>query len=70
CDLAKDTFAPNRHLELGFPVRYWDKNGFVSTLVKYDEGYKADKLLFEIPADYFKMSVTQMRQKASSANVF
>jgi len=69
CDLAKNTFAPSRHLQRGFPVRFWDANGFSSTLLNFEEDYAADKLLFELPADYVKLSVTQMRQNASASNV-
>ncbi|MDH5181795.1 MAG: hypothetical protein OEZ39_02840 [Gammaproteobacteria bacterium] len=65
CDMARHTFAPNRHLQHGTPVVLWHKGVFVNTLVDYKENYKADKLLFELPKDYQTTSITELRSGAA-----
>jgi hypothetical protein len=61
CDMANNTFAPSRHLKLGFPVQEW-KPGYSRTLLEYHEDYQVDPKLFELPKDYFQFSVQDFRE--------
>lgn len=57
CGLARNIFAPTRHLAHGFPVQEWDPQGHSRSLVSYREGVAFDPALFQIPADYAAFSV-------------
>ena len=61
CEMAGNTFAPSRHLKFGFPVQEW-KQGYSRTLLEYNEDYKIDPKLFELPKDYFQFSVQDFRE--------
>lgn len=60
CTIAMDTFAPTRYLQHGFPIQEWHP-GYSRTLVNYDEHFKPDPKLFEIPQGYFTFTVEQIR---------
>lgn len=61
CDMASNTFAPSRHLKLGFPIQEW-KEGYSRTLLEYHEDYAIEPSLFELPKDYFQFSVQDFRE--------
>ncbi len=61
CDMSMSTFAAGRHLKHGFPIQEWSVDGDGRTLVDYDESYKPDPALFELPEDYRHFSVQDMR---------
>lgn len=61
CDLARHTYAPNRHFKQGLPVVYWQEGGASISLLDYKEDYQADKLLFELPKGYQQFSITELR---------
>lgn len=60
CDISMSTFAPTRHLQNGFPVQEW-KQGYARVLVDYNEEYKADPKLFELPKDYLVYKLQDYR---------
>jgi len=60
CGLANTVFAPTRHLDQGFPVRWQDMNGKTSQLVDYRTGTAAPAL-FELPPSYERISMAEMR---------
>lgn len=60
CDIARDTFAPTRYLQHGFPIHWWYP-GYSRMLMDYKEHYQADPKLFEIPSGYFTYTVQQVR---------
>jgi len=62
CDLAKDTFAATRLLKFGFPVQTLGKRKYSRTLVDFDENYKLDIKLFDLPKDYKRYSVQDLRE--------
>lgn len=62
CDMSMSTFAAARHLEYGFPIQEWTPNGTGRTLMDFDDNYKADKNLFELPEDYRLFSVQDFRE--------
>lgn len=61
CELAKHTYAPNRHFKHGMPVWIWQEGGDRTELVDYKKDYQADKLLFEIPKGYQQFSINELR---------
>jgi len=62
CDLAKDTFAPTRLLKFGFPVQTLGKRNYSRTLVDFDDNYKLDVKLFDLPKEYKRYSVQDLRE--------
>ncbi|MFP3873317.1 MAG: hypothetical protein ACLFQT_05275 [Thiohalophilus sp.] len=62
CDMSMSTFAAGRHLKHGFPIQEWSVDGDGRTLVDYTEDYEADPALFELPEDYRRFSVQDMRE--------
>lgn len=62
CSLAKSVFAPNRHLQKGFPIQLWGPDGTQSVLLDFKRDYEADKTLFEIPASYSQLNIQELRQ--------
>ena len=62
CDLANDTFEPSRLYKFGFPVQTMGRRNYVRTLVDFDDKYKADKKLFELPKDFKRYSVQELRE--------
>lgn len=60
CSIARDTFAPTRYLQHGFPIHEWRK-GYSRMLVDFKEHYQPDPKLFEIPQGYFTYTVQQVR---------
>jgi hypothetical protein len=63
CDLADSVFEPNRHLAYGFPVRTAQPGGRVRMLIDYDDHYAPDKKLFELPADFARFTIDDMRAR-------
>ena len=61
CNLARSIFAPNRHLQDGFPVQVWSPDGSHSVLLDFKKDYVADKTLFELPSSYQKLDIQQIR---------
>jgi len=62
CDLAQDTFAPTRQLMFGFPVQTMGRREYARTLVDFDEHFKLDNKLFELPEKYKRYSVQELRE--------
>lgn len=62
CDLAQDTFAPSRQLKFGFPVQTMGRREYARILVDFDENYKLEKDIFELPAKYKRYSVQELRE--------
>ena len=62
CDMSMSTFASGRHLEYGFPIQEWTPDGTGRALMDFDEKFKADKKLFELPKDYQLYSVQDFRE--------
>lgn len=62
CDLAQDTFEPARVFKFGFPVQTMGRREYVRTLVDFDAGYKVDLKLFEIPANFKRYTVQELRE--------
>ena len=61
CSLGKDIFAPNRHLQAGFPIQLWSPDGFQSVLLDFKKDYVADKTLFELPSSYSRLNIREIR---------
>ncbi|UCE89162.1 MAG: hypothetical protein JSW10_12850 [Pseudomonadota bacterium] len=61
CDMAQHTFAPGRNLTHGFPIQEWHSDGYSRTLMEYDEDYLVEPGLFEIPADFRRYTVQELR---------
>lgn len=62
CDMARSTFAPNRHLSHGFPIQEWRKDGYSRHLKNYTLDYQVDPGLFELPKDYQHFKVQDFRE--------
>ncbi len=60
CDMAGNTFAPTRHLDIGFPIQEW-KKGYSRTLLKFNKDYKIEPKLFELPKGYYQFAVDDFR---------
>ena len=63
CSLAKSIFAPNRHLQAGFPIQMWGPDGTQSVLLDFKRNYQVDKTLFEIPSSYSRLNIQEIRAK-------
>lgn len=61
CALSRNTFAPTRYLQHGFPIQQW-RPGYSRMLINYKEHYQPDPKLFEIPQGYFTYTVQQIRE--------
>ncbi len=61
CDLANNIFAPVRYLDHGLPVRLTETGVRTSELVDYSADFKADNALFELPANYRRTTIEEMR---------
>ena len=65
CDMAQSTFAPNRHFELGFPIRLWKKDAYSKTLLDFKGDYVIDAKLFTLPADFQRLTMDEIRRTKS-----
>ena len=65
CEMAKNTFVPNRHLELGFPLRLWKKDEYSKTLLDFKKDYAIDAKLFTLPEDFQRMTMDEIRRSKS-----
>jgi hypothetical protein len=61
CDLANHIFLPARHLGQGFPVRQEDMAGNLRQLINYDEHYRSDQTLFQLPEGFTRYRAQEMR---------
>jgi hypothetical protein len=61
CDLANNIFAPTRHLEHGLPVRVTEVGVRTSELVDFNADFEAPPALFELPADYARKTIEELR---------
>lgn len=66
CDLANHVYEPARHLAYGFPIRLSETTrtrGLLRTteLVDYREDFAAGAALFELPADYRRIRIEELR---------
>lgn len=61
CSIAMSTFAPARHLSNGFPIQE-SKPGYTRSLIDFKQNFTIDASLFEVPEEYFRFSVQQMRE--------
>lgn len=66
CSLGKSTFAPNRHFQAGFPLQQWGPDGSRSVLLDFKKDYQADKTLFELPANYSRLNIQEIRASLSA----
>jgi hypothetical protein len=57
CTLATLVFAPDAHLQRGFPLREWRGDGFNRALVGFEEGVELDPALFRLPEGYGSFSL-------------
>ena len=62
CNMSMSTFAAGRHLQYGFPIQEWTPDGTGRALMDFDDNYKADKKLFELPKNYRQYSVQDFRE--------
>ncbi len=62
CDMARNTFAPNRHLSHGFPIQEWRKDGYSRSLRSYNLHYRASPALFRLPRDYQRYNLQDFRE--------
>ncbi len=65
CSLAKSTFAPNRHFQAGFPLQQWSPDGKRSALLDFKENPPIDESLFELPAEYHRLNIQEIRASLS-----
>jgi len=61
CELARNTFAPTRHLDHGFPIEEQRKGGYQRELKNFDLHFKPKPGLFELPKGYKTFSIQQFR---------
>lgn len=61
CDLANNIFLPARHLDYGLPVRLSETGVRTSELVDYNTDFKAEAALFELPPNYKRLTIEQLR---------
>ncbi|NOX42326.1 MAG: hypothetical protein GXP19_01115 [Gammaproteobacteria bacterium] len=59
CDLALNIFESSRHLQYGFPVREWDKNGYQRFLVDVRSNLLPPDNLLILPEGYKSYSVSE-----------
>ncbi len=57
CMLSNLVFAPERHLEAGFPIREWDYKGYERSLIDFKTEVALDPALFQVPADYSSYAI-------------
>ncbi len=62
CDLSDLVFAPDRHLQFGFPVWQRDYNGKLRELRDYDADYPTDPRLFDLPKGYRRVTTVGLRR--------
>ena len=62
CDLSRNIFSYNRHLQFGFPVQEWDNNGKGRALIDFRENVLLDKNLFILPKGYRQFSIKDFRE--------
>lgn len=62
CEMAANTFAPDRHLQFGFPIQEWDESGYSRYLQDYDVAYvPEEENLFSLPEDYARATIEDVR---------
>jgi len=54
CDMAINTFHPNRILSWGMPLQEWDRHGRGQKLVDFKTGEKVDSALFTLPKGFVR----------------
>ena len=54
CDMANNIFVPDRHLNMGFPIRQKDYSGRSRQLVTVKDDVEVDASMFELPLGYQK----------------
>lgn len=62
CDMARSTFAPNRHLSKGFPIQEWRKDGYQRGLKSYKLDDEVDASLFQLPKGYQRYNIQDFRE--------
>lgn len=62
CEMSMHTFAATRHLQMGFPIKEWDKKNYSRSLIDYQADYKVDETLFMLPENYQQYSVQELRE--------
>jgi len=62
CDLSMNVFSSTRLFDKGLPIHERGPHGFVKTLLSYNEEYKPAAALFELPKDYGRFTIDDMRQ--------
>lgn len=58
CFVAYHVYAPVRHLQYGFPVQQWDRDGNSRALMSYEHDFEVDPVLFTVPEQYRRMGVS------------
>lgn len=62
CDMAAHTFAPDRHLQFGFPIQEWDDSGYARYLLDFDAQFEpTEQDLFGLPKDYVRATIEDVR---------
>lgn len=61
CPVANNISAPGRLLAHGLPVRYVETNGKTGQLVDYQSDVKVDAAMFQLPAEYPRISIDALR---------
>ena len=59
CFLSRYVYRPARHYREGLPVREWDGEGYLRTLVDYGEKQKFSRSMFVLPAGYEQFQINQ-----------
>ena len=54
CDMAINTFHPNRILSWGMPLQEWDRHGRGQKLVDFKSGETVDSALFTLPKGFVR----------------
>jgi len=63
CDMDNNVFLPVRQLDYGFPVRLVDMTGRMTQLMDYQTDFRASDDLFQLPADYPRRTLNELRGK-------
>jgi hypothetical protein len=63
CYLANNAYAAARYLDHGLPVRRADYDGRVSELVDFTQSFAAEPGLFQLPEEYRRMEIAELRKK-------
>lgn len=58
CFVAYHVYAPVRHLQYGFPLRQWDRDGNTRTLVNYQREFESAADAFSLPESYQRMGMS------------